>query len=197
MGKVRPDNSWLSWLLDQPIENGFHCKRCGHLHPQFLFSGLHPELGFLQNYGMCERGSGSELLFRFTFSYCTVDELLDASDREQHQALSHHLASLTRAVSEAYVAAKQRGILHHYIIAPMCTKLILAHGNSGNDMDIANYTIRDSDGIKLGQLLRALLRLCRCSLSDRRAEALTINDAYIVEMWDETQAVVQSSLEVD
>jgi hypothetical protein len=197
MGKVRPDNSWLSWLLDQPIENGFHCKRCGHLHPQFLFSGLHPELGFLQNYGMCGRGSGSELLFRFIFSYCTVDELLDASDREQHQALSHHLASLTRAVSEAYVAAKQRGILHHYIIAPMCTKLILAHGNSGNDMDIANYTIRDSDGIKLGQLLRALLRLCRCSLLDRRAEALTINDAYIVEMWDETQAVVQSSLEVD
>lgn len=88
------------------------------------------------------------------------------------------MAMFTRAVGDAYETAKQHGILQHYFMAPVCTRLILTCVKAIEPMDLANTIIRDQDGIKVGQVLRTLLRLCQVMFTRGRARVLTVNDAY-------------------
>ncbi|KAI4682224.1 uncharacterized protein J4E88_005114 [Alternaria novae-zelandiae] len=89
------------------------------------------------------------------------------------------MSLFARAVSDAYETAKQRGILQHYVMAPVCTRLILACVEGPDPVGLGNTIIRDQDGLKLGQVLRALLRFCDMTFTRGRANVLTVNEAYV------------------
>ena len=105
------------------------------------------------------------------------------------------LALFARAVSDAYETAKQRGILQHYFMAPVCTRLILACVEGSDPVGLGNTIVRDQDGIKLGQVLRALLRFCDLTFTRGRAKVLTVNESCVIsgiyaETWKEDKAYI-------
>jgi len=105
------------------------------------------------------------------------------------------LALFARAVINAYETAKQRGVLQHCFMAPVCTRLILNCVQSYEPVDVANTIVRDQDGIKLGQVLRALLRFCDLTFTRGRAKVLTVNEFYVIsgiyaETWKEDKAYI-------
>ncbi|KAI4636275.1 hypothetical protein J4E83_001229 [Alternaria metachromatica] len=105
------------------------------------------------------------------------------------------MSLFARAVSDAYETAKQRGILQHHFMAPVCTRLILSCVEGPDPVGLGNTIIRDQDGLKLGQVLRALLRFCDLTFTRGRAKVLTVNESYVIsgiyaETWKEDKAYI-------
>ena len=192
-----------------PQQHAFRCDSCRRLHPPYAASGLHPALRFLHNHEICGRGYGSELLFRFALGnfgsadYRMGPALDEIEGRMAGRNNVYILALFARAVSDAYETAKQRGILQHYFMAPVCTRLILTCVEGPDPVGLGNTIVRDQDGIKLGQMLRALRRFCDLTFTRGRAKVLTVNEfyftsgiyavtwkedkAYIAQLYDEAQ----------
>jgi hypothetical protein len=182
----------------EPIVQAFECENCLRLHAPFISSGLHHALGFLHKHDMCARGSGSELLFQFSLGCNLYSEPLlqpgldESSERSYHRTILYRIAALTRAVSHAYEGARQYGLLRDYFTAPVCTRLIMTQSShldiveTDRFMETERFVIRDEGGVRLGQMLLALLLLCQRTFSHRRTEMLTTQDADIIELYDET-----------
>jgi hypothetical protein len=181
----------------EPIVQAFECENCLRLHAPFISSGLHHALGFLYKHDMCGRGWGSELLFHFSLGCNLYSEPLlqpgldESSEHSYHRTILYRIAALTRVVSHAYEGANQYGLLGDYFTAPVCTRLIMTQSShlyvveTSRFMETERSVIRDEDGIKLGQMLLALLHLCRRTFSHRRTEVLATQDADIIELYDE------------
>lgn len=192
----------LDTILEQtPQQQAFKCNSCQRIHPPYAASGLHPALRFLHNHEICGHGYGSELLFRFALvnlgraDYRMGPALDENLGRMCGRKKLYILALFARAVSNAYETAKQRGILQHYFMAPVCTRLILTCVEGSDPVDLGNMIVRDQDGIKLGQVLRALLRFCDMTFTRGRAKVLTVNEAYVTggiyaETWKEDKAYI-------
>ncbi|KAI4917129.1 hypothetical protein J4E90_003636 [Alternaria incomplexa] len=193
--------SLQTFFILTPQQHAFRCDGCRRLHPPYAASGLHPALRFLHNHEICGRGYGSELLFRFALGnfrsadYRMGPALDEIEGRMAGRNNVYVLALFARAVSDAYEIAKQRGILQHYFMAPVCTRLILACVEGPDPVGLGNTIVRDQDGIKLGQVLRALLRFCDLTFTRGRARTLTVNESYVIsgiyaETWKEDKAYI-------
>jgi hypothetical protein len=211
--KVRKQQSEHLWTRDvepmtrvtsmldftrEPIVQAFECENCLRQHAPFISSDLHHALGLLHSHDSCARGSGSELLFHFSLGCNLYSEPLlqpgldECSERSYHRTILYRIAALTRVVSHAYEGARQCGLLGDYLTAPVCTRLIMTQSShldvveTGRFMETERCVVRDEDGVRLGQMLLALLHLCQRTFSHRRTEVLAIQGADIIELYDET-----------
>jgi hypothetical protein len=186
-------------LLGFP-ENSFpldlQCRNCMQPHAPFKSSGLHHALRDVQNHEMCGRGYASELLFHFSLGRNLIatpviqPELDEPSWWGFYRSGLYRIVSLNRALNKAYEVAKQHDLLHDYCTAPMCTRLILIQSSAYETRNWASRAertiLRDDYGIKVGQVLSALLKMCRRTYWNHCARAPVNLHGKTLPLYEET-----------